>query len=106
MNDWKEYVRSNERYEDFAILRSPSSFAEMFGGKDISIVQVHSIVEYGNEQNDIDIIFSGAFKWENNTLTPLDGDSYNKNMAVFAYEWFDDNETEEKGLDIIVGNDW
>lgn len=91
--------------DDFTILEKPAKFAEMFADKNIPRVQVFTKVD---NTEGYDIVFSGAFKWENNEIISIDGDSYNKNMAVLKYEWDEDDEKESdyEILNILVVNDW
>jgi hypothetical protein len=72
------------------MLEEPQKFNELFRDQDLSIVWV-----YWKE-----IGFCGAFSWKNNTVIPLDYDSYSENMTVYGYERIEDS------VDILVGNDW
>ena len=86
----------DERYKRFVILDNPVEFKDLFIDHDIPCVQLHSLHAVDN----IIVGFCGVFKWENNEIIPLDGDSYNKHVLVYGYEWFD------QGIDILVGDDW
>ena len=86
-----------ERYKKFTVLDTPTLFSEFMKDQNIECVQVHS--NYGD---DYPIGFCGAFKWENNAIFPLDGDTYG-DMTVLAYSWFFNEGT--KCLDIVV-EDW
>lgn len=104
MKNWKEIVKSNQRYKNFILLDKPAIFCKMFANQNISRVQLYSTQVYGDE-NEQDIIgFCGCFKWDNNEVTSLDGDSYTKNTTVYGYAWFT-NEN-KKCLGILVGEDW
>lgn len=83
-----------DRYYDFAFLPTPVAFSEAWEGKKEDLVHVHS-TECG---------FCGAFAWDGENLTSIDGDSYNPNMKVIGYSYFNTDDGEY--LDILVGNDW
>jgi len=114
MKDWKKIIKNSERYRDFTILDEPMSFKEFATNHgDIDLVQIHSaeVIKIGDYYDLAG--FAGHFSWKNNTLTPLDGDSYNENMTVLAYDWFypitiDGSPSKYSGecLDILVGDDW
>lgn len=89
----KPYVEP-DRYYDFTFLPTPVAFSEAWKGKKEDLVQVHS-TSCG---------FCGVFSWDGEKLTSLDGDSYNPNMKVIGYSYFDTDDGE--CLDILVGNDW
>ena len=47
--------------------------------------------------------FAGCFRTKNGVIHPLDGDSYDRNEPVLAYEeWSDPDNFIEHGLDIII----
>ena len=99
----KKDIKSLKRYENFTLLETPVPFNEMYKNIDIPIVQVHSLAPAG--ENDI-VGFCGAFKWTNNTIDSIDGDTYNEEMMVHGYKWFSSSELETNCLDILVENDW
>ena len=104
MKDWKEIAKSNKRYKNFILLDKPAIFCEMFANQNIPYVQLHSTQVYGGE-DEWDIVgFCGCFKWENNKITSLDGDSYAEDTTVYGYSWFTNKD--DKYLDIFVGEDW
>ena len=98
--NWIEIVKQLPRYKDFTIVKEPIKFKDMFAGQNIDCVQLHST----EVVFDTIVGFCGVFMWHDNTLTPLDGDSYSENVLVLGYDWFEHNG--EKCLDILVGNDW
>lgn len=101
MTNIEKRTHNLERYKDFTYLDTPKKFCELMANKNFDIVQVHSTQLCG--ENDI-VGFCGVFKWENDTLTPLDGDSYNEKMLVYGYSEF---VTEGKNcIDILAGEDW
>ena len=100
--DWRDELRQIDRYKDFTLLDPAQSFKVMFKGKTIPLVQVHSLISCGG-----DIVgFCGVFRWDNDILTPLDGDSYNDKMMVYGYKWFKNPDTQEECLDVLVNDDW
>lgn len=103
----KDMLKSNNRYSKFIIFDKPVRFKEEFADKPADVVQLHSIQTY-NTENGKDIVgFCGQCSWKNNTLVPLDGDSYSENMTVYGYSWWSNAETNIcSGLDILVGTDW
>lgn len=103
--DWQSIIKSNDRYKDFTILDTPKPFNELFKDMKINLVQLHSTQVIGNEP-DLDIVgFCGAFKWVDNMITSLDGDSYYSDTKVLGYNWFP-NKDDFECLDILVGEDW
>lgn len=103
---YMKFIREIERYNGFALLDTPQKFNEMFKNKDFNAVQTFSITK--TVLGDLlDVGFCGQFKWENNTLTPLDGDSYNEEVLVMGYEeWSSKKKGVKNGLNILVGDDW
>ena len=91
-------IKNLERYKDFTFLGHIEDFSEVFKGKDFDIVQVHDTTLISDGK---DIVgFAGAFKWEGNKLTPLDGDSYTSHAQIFGYEEF--KKDGMKGLDVLA----
>lgn len=103
----KNILVNSDKYKDFTLLDKHVKFNEFFKDKDIDCVQVHStqIISYPGGK---DIVgFCGQFSWKNNEIKSLDGDNYSPHMTVFGYEWFENEEEGiQKGIDILVGNDW
>ena len=96
----KDIIQKIDRYKDFTVLNSPSVFCNLFADRTIPCVQIHSI-----QQCDDGIVgFCGVFKWEDNKITPLDGDSYNETMDIYGYSWF--MHDGEKCLDVLVKDNW
>lgn len=86
------------RYKNFIKVDSVP-FKELFKDQNINFIQVHSNQPCGD-----DIVgFCGVVRWKDNTLYPLDGDTYYDEMPVVGYKWFEHNG--EKCLDILV-SDW
>lgn len=100
MEELKKILYSDARYKDFTLLAKPVQFNEMFSNKDIPCVQLHSI-RMCDDQHILG--FCGCFKWENNQIIPLDGDSYSPDELIYGYSWFTDNDNNQC-LDILV--DW
>ena len=97
----KSILAANERYSDFTLLDVPISFSIWAKNKDFPTVQVHDATVYEWEGGTDIVGFAGAFAWEDNQLTSLDGDTYNPDMPVIGYEEFED------GVDILVkGGEW
>ena len=97
----KAILAADTRYADFKILDTPVPFAEWAKDKYYPTVQVHDTTLYKWEDETNIIGFVGFFKWKDNALTPLDGDTYNPDMPVIGYKEFDG------GIDILVkGGEW
>ena len=97
----KDILAANERYSDFTLLDSPVPFSEWAKDKDFPAVQVHDTTVYEWDGGADIVGFAGAFAWEDNQITSLDGDTYNPDMPVIGYEKFDG------GVDILVkGGEW
>lgn len=89
---WKGLVK----YQDFIEIE-PTPFNILFKDKNYETVQLHDLTPL-NDRSDV-LGFVGSFSWNENKLTPLDGDSYYSEMLVYGYK-----ETDET-LDILV-KDW
>lgn len=64
-------------------------FCEQFKGHGFDRVEVRLVLK-----NDDDI-FAGAFDWDGEKITSLDGDSYDPEMDVLEYEGF---KNEKRGV--------
>lgn len=104
-NQITKVIRMNDlsalenNYKGFVVLPEPAPFNEFFAGVDIESVCVYSI-QYLPACDDI-VGFCGVFGWKDDTITSIDGDSYNSKMLVIAYQYSDSG-----GVSIIVGDDW
>lgn len=102
-------AKKSNRYRNFTYCDKPGDklvpFDKFMAGEDIDIVQLHLLDVIGIDENKDIVGFCGAFEWKNNTLAPLDGDSYNPGVLVYGYRWFT-TEDGKRGLDILVGDDW
>lgn len=101
-------AETNEKYDDFIPIIEPFSgstnrlFSTFANDDSYHIVQVYDLSIIPSAD---DIIgFAGQFRWENNTITSLDGDSYNPDMTIWGYKIFRDDEG-HTCLDIL-SNDW
>lgn len=98
-----------DQYNDFTILDTPMPFSEFQSGNKIALVQIHALNVYmrsdGSEFKDDELMFVGVFEWDGNNVRSLDGDTYNKDAVVYAYEWFHDDDG-TLCLDIVTGEDW
>lgn len=99
MKKWKRIIKSSYRYKDFILLESPVAFNKVFSDQDIPLVQLHSIQVYGKKNKDI-VGFCGCFKWENNEVISLDGDSYSEDEMIYGFSWF--TYEGDRCLDILV----
>ena len=97
--DIKE-VQKMDRYKDFTILEKPMPLNAWLKDAEYTIVQVHSIIKSGESI----LGFCGVFSWENNILSPIDGDTYDSKMMVYGFKKFTTKNI-ENGLDILV-KDW
>ena len=105
---------AKKRKPDCTFLDRPAEFFELFKNKNFNLVKLYDI-RYMREIG----THLGEFKWENNTLTSLDKDSYDIHMKVHGYREYtyhiededdygdlDDPHPEElSGLEIIV-DEW
>ena len=103
-------AKNSERYKNFTYFNKPGDdpavpFNKLMAGENIDVVQVNSLQILGNNGYEVIIGFCGAFEWKNDTLRPLDGDSYNPATLVYGYEWFTTKDG-GRGLEILVGEDW
>lgn len=103
MNKLSSIIKNLDRYKGFTLLNEPKPFSELMKNKNIGLVQVHCATPICDDK---DIVgFVGIFKWENNTLTPLDGDTYNPDVNILGYEWFK-NDNGDECLDILTDENW
>lgn len=79
---------------------SLNEFKKLFTGKNYYLVQLFDIHNYGTEDNPIITGFAGTFKWVDDVLVALDGDSYDDDMVVVGYQEFVNNN--EPALNILV----
>lgn len=106
MNELKEFIKNSDRYSKFTLLNEPIPFKELFKDKNFDCVQLHSAQTFTYKNGTKDIVgFCGVFNWTDNTIKPLDGDSYNDNFTVLGYERFS-TQNKNNCIDILVGDDW
>lgn len=102
----RNLIESLPRYEGFTLLDESTPFNEFFKDQSFDCVQVHCVTPLKNHPDDV-YGWCGSFAWDNNTLKPLDGDSYNQKAMVLGYMEFTNPEAGvNKGLEILVENDW
>lgn len=99
--DIKEIAKKEHQFNSHFFLDDPIPFSELFKDKNINVVDVYSI--YSAEMGSV---FCGTFRWENNDIRSLDGDTYNKDMLVYAYEKIINESNGFSSLSILVGTDW
>lgn len=101
--------RAKDRYGSFTVLETPMPFSKFQSGNKINLVQVHAvnvcICSDGTEYKCEEPMFCGVFEWDGETAHSLDGDTYNQDAIVYAYEWFNDDDG-DLCLDIITGEGW
>ena len=89
-------LKEKEGYRAFIFFDAPQDFCKYFRDKEYELVQIYDMTPIRGG----DIIgFTGAFKWKDNTITPLDGDSYSK-PVIWGYKEF--GEKDRKCLDILA----
>ena len=91
----------DDRYKNFIYLDEPEEFCELFENQDYDVVQIHDMTPITGLGQIIG--FAGQFEWQDNEITPLDGDSYTKHMTVIGYKEFESDG--QKCLDVI-SDDW
>ena len=92
---------TDDRYKNFTYLDEPEEFCELFKDQNYDVVQVHDMTPITGLGSIVG--FAGQFKWQDNKLTPLDGDSYTSHMTVSGYNKFNSNGS--KCLDVL-SEDW
>lgn len=97
----KEIAKKEHQFNSHIFLDDPVSFSDLFKDKNIDVVDVYSIYS-----EDIGSVFSGTFRWKNNNTRSFDGDTYNKDMLVYAYKFYESKDPDISGLSILVGTDW
>lgn len=98
--DIKKIALEEDRFKSHTFLDDPIPFSELFKGQNIDLVDVYSIF------SEIGSVFCGTFRWKNNDIRSLDGDTYNKDMLVYAYKFYESKDKDISGLSILVGTDW
>lgn len=102
-----DFAKSSGRYDDFTFLDEPLPFKLCFKDKNFDKVQLHFITDISSPSSARAVGCCGYFSWKDNTLTPLDDDTYNENVYVFGYKrWNRAKDNVEYDLDIIVEDDW
>lgn len=92
-------LKNHDRYKDFIFFDKEVKFSDFFKDKTIEMIKVHDVTPIFDNA---DIIgYAGEFHWENNEITPLDGDSYNQDMHIWGYHELDPN-----GYIEILTEDW
>ena len=100
-----EELSKNPLFEGFKLLDQPQKFSELFLNQNFDDVELVSIIRLMTEKKVGR--FLGAFEWKDNEIESLDGDSYNTDMTVYGYEFFENPEAGVlNGVSILVGNDW
>lgn len=97
MKDWKAHIIEHDpRYNNGCLDEvtwvgdNPVPFSELFGDQNASEVDIRDTTLVGPEGKQCMMGFVGKFKWEDNKITSLDGDSYDADhIMVVGYEWFD-----------------
>lgn len=99
-------IKADKRYAKFILFETPQKFSKLFKNKAFELVQVHLSQTYNLQGKDYLIGFAGAFKWKDNKITSLDGDSYDYNMLIDGYNYFYYTEDTKTyiGLDILTGD--
>ncbi len=102
----RKLIESLPRYKNFTLLDESKPFNEFFKNQSFDCVQVHCVTPLDNHPDDV-YGWCGSFAWNNNTLKPLDGDSYNEKVMILGYTEFTNSKAGvDKGLEILVENDW
>lgn len=101
-------AENNERYNDFIPITDPFSgptntpFSTYFKNDRYHIVQVYDLSIIPSAD---DIVgFAGQFRWENDKITSLDGDSYSPDMTIWGYEICRDDDGNT--CLTVLSNDW
>ena len=95
-------IKVDKRYDDFTYLDHPVLFRDLFKNKAYDIVQIHDMSPISGSILSI-VGFCGQFKWNNNVIESLDGDSYTSLMPVWGYHEF--IHEENVCLDVLV-SEW
>ena len=101
-------AENNKRYDDFVFIKDSFSdstnipFSAFAKDDNYHIVQIYDL-SLISDADDI-VGFAGQFRWENNKITSLDGDSYNPDMTIWGYEIFRDDDGNT--CLTVLSNDW
>ena len=102
-----EELLKNPLYKNYTLMDKPLKFSELFRDQNFEVVELISIIRLASESMDKCGRFCGSFGWIDNNLRSLDGDSYNSDMMVYGYMFFENSEAcIINGLSILVGSDW
>ena len=89
-------LKKKEGYRSFTFFATAQDFSKWFNNQEYALVQLYDMTPI--RSGDI-VGFAGTFRWTDNTITSLDGDSYSS-PVIWGYREF-----EEKGrkcLDILA----
>ena len=95
-------VVADSSYQKYTLLETPIEFSKLANNKNYIVVDVHCLTSVYPEEI---VGFVGEFSWINNIIAPYDGDSYNRDMLVYAYHEYT-NSHNETCIGILVGDDW
>lgn len=99
-----ERLKKLKEYQNFEYLETPQLFKELFKGQNISYVGLFDSHFIPAGSLDLPVGYVGKFKWENDEITPLDGDSYTADMLVIGTRKFEKNGL--KGIDVLIEGNW
>lgn len=114
-SDILEFLTSNDDYKDYALIEYGESLKDLiedeFEIKEIPVMQIKLMQPViSNTGKIIDIVgFVGHCSFKDGKIIPFDDDTYNSEMTVYGYKWFDYDDEEygkSRGLNVLVGSDW
>lgn len=91
------------KYKDYLILPKPQPFNDIFNGHVCDTVYVYSLHSVSDLPDDV-LGFVGIFQWSDDKITSDDGDTYDPNMLVYAYNIC--GVSGRFNVSIVVGDDW
>lgn len=97
-------LNKSDKYNKFHILEKPAPFKRLLENQNFDYVALHSLQTWGEGDNIIGYV--GEFEWKDNKVISLDGDSYYDDFLVYGYLNHIHTDTNEIGLEVLVGDDW
>ena len=91
------------KYRDYFVLPKPLPFKDIFNGHVYDAVYVHSLHPVSDLPDDV-LGFVGMFQWTDDKITSDDGDTYDPNMLVYAYNIC--GVSGRFNVSIVVGDAW
>lgn len=101
------HLKMEDKYKNFVFYEEGRSFDALFKNKHYDLAQIHRIVPVKNKTDEVvDFLhFKGAFSWNSIYKNYLNNEPSPTNWKIYGSHEFE-TETEEKGIDILIIEEW